>query len=143
MKLGVVGPARAATVPEEKEPHWNAFEKVHISLKPVQVLVGQRVLQAATGSSQPQATLSATGQSTMKADPAATNVTESLNDLRVQIRELTNANLDLRAQLKEQSDTIEKLTAEFERRRNEKNPGISKPSPAPKSSGKQTAPLGP
>ncbi len=34
MKLWVVGPAQAASVPEKKEPHWTAFEKVHISLKP-------------------------------------------------------------------------------------------------------------
>ena len=140
MKLGVVGPASAATVPEEKEPHWNAFEKVHISLKPVEVLVGQRVLQAAAGSSQPQATLSATGQSTLKTDSVARNVTESVNDLRLQVRELTNANLDLRARLKEQSGTIEKLTAEFERLRNEKNSGTSKPSSGPRSSRKQTTP---
>ena len=140
MKLGVVGLASAATVPEEKEPHWNAFEKVHISLKPVEVLVGQRVLQAAAGSSQPQATLSATGQSTMKADSAATNVTESANDLRLQLQELTNANIDLRAQLKEQSGTIEKLQAEFERLRNEKRSGPPKPASGPKPSRKQTTP---
>jgi len=32
MKLWVGGSFRAASVPDEKEPHWNAFEKVHISL---------------------------------------------------------------------------------------------------------------
>ena len=42
-----------------------------------------------------------------------TSATESVNDLRLQLRELTDANLDLRAQLKEQSGTIEKLKAEF------------------------------
>ena len=30
-------------MPDEKEPHWNAFEKVHISLTPVEILTGQRV----------------------------------------------------------------------------------------------------
>src|SRR5437016_3641564 len=140
MKLWVNGSAGAATVPDEKEPHWNAFEKVHISLKPVEVLTAQRVPQAATGSSGPQVALPAAGQQALKADNAATNATESVNDLRLQIRELTNANLDLRAQLKEQSITIEKLKAEFEGLRNEKKPGTSKPSSGPKPSLKQATP---
>src|SRR2546422_11396250 len=140
MKLWVVGPAPAASVPDEKEPRWNAFEKVHISLKPVEVLTAQRVPQAATGSSRPQVALPAAGQPALKADDAATNATESVNDLRLQIRELTNANLDLRAQLKEQSGTIEKLKAEFEGLRDEKKLGTSKPSSAPKASRKEATP---
>ena len=140
MKLWVIGSARAATVPDEKEPHWTAFEKVHISLIPVEVLAGQRVPQATTGSSQSQATRPATGQPALKADTAATNVTESANDLHLQLRELTNANIDLRAQLKEQSGTIEKLQAEFERLRNEKRSGPPKPASGPKPSHKRTTP---
>ena len=119
MKLWVVAPAQAATVPEKKEPRWNAFEKVHISLTPVDVLAGQRVPQAATGSSRPQVATPADPQPSLKSDTAATNAPESVNDLRLQLRELTNANLDLRAQLKEQSSTIEKLKAEYELLRNE------------------------
>src|SRR5256885_3025856 len=140
MKLWVIGSARAATVPDEKEPHWTAFEKVHISLTPVEVLAGQRVPQAATGSSRPEVATPAIPQPSLKAATAATNVTESVNDLRLQIRELTNANLDLRSQLKEQSSTIEKLKAEFEGLRNEKKPETSKPSSGPKPSRKQATP---
>jgi len=140
MKLWVAGPAQAAGVPIEKEPHWNAFEKVHISLKPAEVLAGQRVPQGATGSSRPQAALPAAGQPALKADTSATNATESMNDLRLQVRELTNGNLDLRAQLKEQSGTIEKLKAELEQLRNEIKTGNSKPSSERKPSRKQTAP---
>ena len=140
MKLWVAGSVGAATVPDEKEPHWTAFEKVHISLKPVEVLAGQRVPQPATGSARSQAALPAEGQATLKANTAATNSTESVNDLRLQIQELTNANLDLRSQQKEQARTIEKLQAEFERLRNEETPGTSKPSSAPKPSRKQTTP---
>ncbi|HSL03572.1 MAG TPA: hypothetical protein VK901_08550 [Nitrospiraceae bacterium] len=140
MKLWVIGSARAATVPREKEPHWNAFEKVHISLTPVEILAGQRAPQSATSSSQSQVVLPAAGQPALKADTAATSATESVNDLRLQLRELTNANLDLRAQLKEQSDTIEKLKAEFEGLRNEKKPGPVKPSSGPTPSRKQATP---
>ena len=140
MKLWVVRPAQAASVPEKKEPHWNAFEKVHISLNPLEVLAGQRLPQATAGSSRPQVTLPVAGQPAIKADASATNATETMNDLRLQIRELNNANLDLRSQLKEQSGTIEKLQAEFEGLRNEKKPGTSKPSSGPKPSRKQTPP---
>ena len=140
MKLWVVGSAKAASVPDEKKPHWNAFEKVHISLKPVEILAGQRAPQSATGSARSQVVLPAAGQAALKADTAATSATDSVNDLRLQLRELTNANLDLRAQLKEQSDMIEKLKAEFEGLRNEKKPRTSKPSSGPKPSRKQTTP---
>ena len=140
MKLWVVGPAQAASVPEEKEPHWNAFEKVYISLNPLEVLAGERLPQAAAGSSRPQVALPVAGQPAIKTDTSATTATESVNDLRLQIRELNNANLDLRSQQKEQASTIEKLQAEFERLRNEKKPGTSKPSSGPKPSRKQTPP---
>ena len=140
MTLSVVGPAKTLNVPDQKQPQWTAFEKVHISLIPVEVLAGQRVPQATTGSSQPQATRPASGQPALKADTAATDVTESANDLRLQLRELTNANIDLRAQLKEQSGTIEKLQAEFERLRNEKRSGPPKPASGPKPSHKRTTP---
>lgn len=140
MTLSVVGPSRATSVANQKEPHWTAFEKVHISLTPVEILAGQRMPRSATGSSRTQVALPAAGQLALKGDTAAPNETESVSDLRLQLRELTNANLDLRAQLKEQSGTIEKLKAEFERLRNEKKPGTSKPSSEPKPSHKQTTP---
>jgi len=140
MKLWVVGPAQAAVVPKEKEPHWTAFEKVHISLNPIEVLAGQRFPQPAAGSSRPQIAPPLAGQPVMKGDTSATNTAESVNDLRLQIRELTNANIDLRAQQKEQANTIEKLQAEFERLRNEKQTGTSKPSPESKPSRKQPPP---
>lgn len=140
MRLSVVETAGAADVPAQKQPHWNAFEKVHISFIPAEILAGQRIPQAAVVSSHPQIPRPATGQPTMKADTAATNVTESVDDLRLQIRELTNANLDLRSQLKEQSAMIEKLKAEFEGLRNQKKPGTSKPSSGLKPFHKQLTP---
>jgi hypothetical protein len=73
----------------------------------------------------------------LKGDTAATSATESVNDLRLQLPELTNANLDPRAQLKEQSSTIEKLKTEFEGLRNERKLGTSKPLSGPKPSRKQ------
>ncbi len=140
MKLWVVAPAQAATVPEMKEPRWNAFEKVHISLKPQEVLAGQKLPQAGNGSSRPSVTMPAGGQPAFKAGSPATDTTESVNDLRLQIRELNNANLELKSQLREQSVIMEKLQAEFEGLRNEKKPGTPKPSSAPKPAPKQAVP---
>ncbi len=119
MKLWVAKPAGASNVPEEKEPQWNAWEKVHISLTPAEVLAGQPAI---------------------KSNASAASTTESVHDLRLQIRALNNANLDLQSQLKEQSDTIQKLQAEFERLRNEKQPGTIKPSPTITPPRMQTAP---
>ena len=127
MKLWVVRPAQVATVSDEKEPHWDAFEKVHISLKPAEVLAALRVPPTAPSSSRRQIAVPAAGQPAVKADTSVPNVTESVNDLRLQIRELTSANLDLRSQLKQQSDTMEKLKAELEQLRNEIKTGNSKP----------------
>lgn len=140
MKLWVVAPAQAARVPEQKEPHWNAFEKVHISLNPREVLAGQRLPEAGEGSSHPPVTMPAGGQPALKGDSQATDQTESVNDLRLQIRELNNANLDLRSQLKEQSVIMEKLQAEFEGLRNEKKSGPPKLSSPQKPTRKQAIP---
>jgi hypothetical protein len=140
MKLWVVAPGQAATVPEQKEPHWTAFEKVHISLNPTEILAEQRLPLPAADSSRPKGAPPVAGQSATKGDGSATNTTESVNDLHLQIRELTNANLDLRSQQREQATTIEKLQAEFERLRNEKKLGTSTPSSESKPSRKQTPP---
>jgi len=58
------------------------------------------VRQGAPGLSRPAIALPTTGQPNPKVDTPAPNTTESVNDLRLQIRELTNANLELREQLK-------------------------------------------
>jgi septal ring factor EnvC (AmiA/AmiB activator) len=76
----------------------------------------------------------------LKADTSATNATEFVNVLLLQIRELTSTNLDLRSSLKEQSGTIVELQAEHERLRNEIRTGSSKPSSERKPSRKQPAP---
>ena len=140
MTLSVVAPAQAATVSSEKRPSWNAFEKVHLSFKPAEILAGQKVPLAATGSPRPSVLPPSAGRPELKAETSGTSTTETVNDLRLQIRELTSANLDLRGQLKEQSGTIEKLQAEFDRLRNEIKPGNSKPSSERKSPRKQTLP---
>jgi hypothetical protein len=140
MKLWVVAPAQAATVPEDKEPHWTAFEEVHISIRPAEVLTAQKAPRPAPGSPPPQAALPTAGQPAVKSDTSATSGTESASDLRLQIRELTNANLDLRAHQKEQSETIEKLKSELEQLREEIQRRNSKPPSKQKLAPKQITP---
>ena len=140
MKLWVVGPARAATLPEDKTPHWTAFEKVHISLKPRELLAGQQAPQMAADSARSQVALPVAGQSAVKAETPRQNSTEHVDDLHLQIRELTNANQDLRGQLKEQSGMIEKLKTDLEQLRSEMPAGQQKPVPKPKPSRQQTIP---
>jgi len=138
VKLWVAQPAQAAIVPDEKAPHWDALEMAHISLKPMEVLAAQSVPRKTTDSSRRQATVPAAGPPAVKADTPVPNATDSVNDLRLQIRELTSANLDLRSQLKEQSAMMEKLKAELEQLRNEVQTENVKPERKP--SRKQTPP---
>ncbi len=140
MKLWVVGRAWAATLPEDKTPHWTAFEKVHISLKPRELLADQQAPQMATDSIRSQVALPVAGQTAAKAETPRQNSTEHVEDLHLQIRELTNANQDLRGQLKEQSGMIEKLKTELEQLRSEMPTQTQKPVPKQKPSRQQTIP---
>ncbi|WP_447986758.1 hypothetical protein [Nitrospira sp. Nam74] len=121
MKLWVAAPARAATVPKEQEPDWSAFEKVHISLKPKEVLASRRSPSAITQAPKP-----AVPPSSVQTVPGPPKTDEGRdresNELRLQIRELTNANLDLRDLLKQQRTEIETLRQELDRLRKEIKP---------------------
>ena len=138
VKLWVARPAQAAIVPDEKAPDWDSLDMAHISLKPIEVLTAQSAPRTTTDSPRRQATVPAAGPPAVKADPAVPSATDSVNDLRLQIRELTSANLDLRSQLKDQSAAMEKLKAELEQLRNEIQTENVKPERKP--SRKQTAP---
>ena len=138
MRLWVVAPAKAVNLPDNKQPHWTAFEKVHISFKPSEVLAAQEMPPTPTRSSERPVVVSAPEQPVMKTDASMSKTTESADDLRLQIRELTSANLELRSRLKEQSDTMKELKTELERLRNQVETGLSKPERNP--SRKPTSP---
>ena len=138
MKLWVSAPAKAAIVPNNMEPHWTAFEKVHISFKPKEALAAQGEVPAPTSSTQKQVVVSAAEQPSAKTVAPTPSATDSANDLRLQIRELTSSNLELRSRLKEQSDTIKDLKAELEQLRNTVEAG--NPKAERKSGRKSTTP---
>ncbi len=116
MKLWVTAPAKAATVPGRKEPNWDSFEKVHISLKPSEVVAALAEPRGApsgtspVGATPPVADQS-TGRSSDKAQPSGSKTADPGDDSRLQIKELTSANLDLRSRLKEQTAEIKELTS--------------------------------
>jgi len=118
MKLWLVSPAQPAVVPKEKEPKWSAFEKVHISMKPKEVLTARAATPTPiTPPSSPST--APTPASTVPAGEGKVREQPITDDLRLQIRELTNANLDLRGRLQEQRTEIETLRQELESFRKE------------------------
>lgn len=131
MKLWVAAPARAATVPKEKEPEWSAFEKVHISLNPKEVLAARRPHSTIAQTPKPSAPSNPAQAVPAPANTARTDEGKDHepNEFQLQIRELTNANLDLRELLKEQRTEIDTLRQELDRLRKEMKPRSSqKPS---------------
>ena len=124
MKLWIVGPGHQAIVPEQKEPQWGAFEKVHISLT---VLTARHIapsgMEAANVVPQNTPLDTTAPRDANRANGQIEKPTQStLGDLRLQVRELTNANLDLRTRFKEQNTEIETLRQELERLRKEFKP---------------------
>jgi len=125
MKLWVASPAMAAIVPIENEPVWTAFEKVHISLNPTDVLIARESKPVTTPISKTVASAAPTTAPSQPkmAEADQRKATESTSDqLHLQVNELTNANLDLRSRLKEQSAEIQTLREELEQLRKQIKP---------------------
>lgn len=125
MKLWVAPPAQPAIVPDNLEPEWGPFEKVHLSLNVHDVLMARRSLPPVT---RPAATVAAPApvssaspvlKPIQPATAPSTAPTSETEDLRLQLRELTNANLDLRNRLKEQTAELDQLRQELNQLRKE------------------------
>jgi hypothetical protein len=140
MKLWISAPYHAAEVPAEQAPKWAPFEIVHVSLNKNDVLARGERGAARTGG---RGEASAPGVSTQTGVPqSAGTVTReperevgSEQELRLQIRELTESNLDLRDRLTQQTQQLKELKDELSRLRGEldrtkpKSPGSKKPAP--------------
>ena len=119
MKLWVAAPYQPAVVSQSNEPDWAPFETVHISLNAKEM--SARARNGAGG---------AVTTGPTQVPPAGT---ESPQDLKLQIRELTQSNLDLRDRLNEQTRQIHELKDELARLRQEldrakpKSPSTKKP----------------
>lgn len=129
MKLGIATPYHATDLTRSGEPDWAPFETVHISLD-LQKMPTQSHNGAAGAEEKTQARPSPAGPK-----PAvATEPTDSPQDLRLQIRELTQSNLDLRDRSNQQTQQLQELKEELTRLRREldgakrKTPATRKPS---------------
>jgi hypothetical protein len=115
MKLWTVGPAQPATVPEDKEPRWSAFDKVHISLQVRDVLTAFKGKPALPqpGSAQP------TTDQRVPAVKANAPAPSSDKDLTQQVQDLGSSNQQLRNQLEQQTKELDTLKEDLRRLRDD------------------------
>jgi hypothetical protein len=108
MKLSVAPPLRAVTPATEKLPRWGPYEQVHLAINLQQAEAAWAAVQQApfTSTSRGKQSEQPTqaSESSLPFAPA-----DSIDDLRLQVRELTGANQDLRKKLAEQTAEMEAL----------------------------------
>jgi hypothetical protein len=139
MKLWAAAPYHAAEVPAGQEPDWAPFETVHLSLDRKEILARDRsgpgpmpsqTIEPRTVAPIPAEPSPAPGHAVREPKPA-----EQSEELRLQIRELTQSNLDLRDRLTQQNQELKDLKEELGRLRREldrarpKSPASKKPVP--------------
>lgn len=130
MRLSLAYPSRMTSLPETDEPAWAPFETVHISMNMKEILAQGRLTRSGAG---------VAGTSHKEAMPTPTTpvatdkAVEPAQELRVQIRELTQSNQDLRDRLAQQSQQLQELKEELARLRRDsegtraKKPIVRKP----------------
>jgi len=106
MKLWIARPAEPATVPDAEMPQWAAFETTHISLNYSQTLA---LLKAVPPKRAPSANV--------KTGPPSDASIPSKQDVKEQVRELSDSNRDLRERLDDQSKKTKELSEEVDRLR--------------------------
>ena len=111
MKLWAAAPATAAMVPDAEEPRWAYFEKVHLSLNAKEVLAlrNRPAAPSPEGSHSiplPAANSTETG---VKGSVPVDATGSQAEELRLQVRELTTSNLELRNRLDNQRKQMQAL----------------------------------
>jgi hypothetical protein len=120
LRLSVVAPARAAVLAQHEMPRWGPLEKIIIAINVREVLTASAQPPApkptalAVGPT-PEPRPAAPVQPIATAKPESQTVTETTGDLRLQIRELTSSNLELRTRLQEQAQQMKILQDELNR----------------------------
>jgi hypothetical protein len=118
MRLWTVRPAQPATVPEEKEPRWSAFDKVHISLQV------RDVLAAFKAKSEPIQSQAAPVQAnpdhrSPSAKPSTPPSSNDEKDLTRQVQDLGSSNQQLRNQVEQQTKELDTLKEDLRRLRDD------------------------
>lgn len=111
MKLWVAAPATAATVPDAEEPRWAHFEKVHLSLNVKEVIALQHRSAAPSPEASPSLSIpaAASAGSGVKSGGSTEAPGNQTDELRLQVRELTTSNLELRNRLDSQHQQMQAL----------------------------------
>lgn len=144
MRLSVIAPARVATLAPEDEPRWSPLEKAYTRVNVNEVLYASAAMPSTKPSAQHvvptvESRPTPSGQATTGVKAAAPQpVADPVEDLRLQIRELTTANQELRGRLKDQAEQVNALQEELDRLKQEVKKPASKKSqtkPAPSASG--------
>lgn len=108
MTLSLVPPYQAAWIHASQEPRWALFERVHLSVKVKDVLTqANRSLPGIVTSGQIKP-VPPPSQPAPVSEPS-----EAAQDLRLQLRELTQSNLDLRDRLNRQTEQLQHLQEEL------------------------------
>nr|MBI3614067.1 hypothetical protein [Nitrospirota bacterium] len=120
MHLWLARPAQPATLSPAETPAWGPFEKVHISMKIQDVLAARTSLPIAGQAGQPvpqapavQPVPALPTQPTAKSGSGTPTAVESAEDMRLMLRELSSANLELRSRLKDQAQNMQSLKDEL------------------------------
>lgn len=108
MTLSLMRPYQAAGSQGSREPDWAPFERVHLSMNVKDVLAqANRSLPGIAAAVQPKPV-------SPPAQPAAApEPSEAAQDLRLQLRELTQSNQDLRDRLNRQTEQLQQLQDEL------------------------------
>jgi len=114
MKLWVASPAQAAKVPEQEEPRWAHFEKVHVSLNVDEALTRKDKFADTHVNQERAVAPSALSPSTVGEGHQRRVPPE---ELQKQIQELSSTNQELRGRLDEQSGRMQQLQDQLEQLR--------------------------
>ncbi|MCX5720637.1 MAG: hypothetical protein NT179_01225 [Nitrospirae bacterium] len=125
MKLWTLRPVQAAAVQSFEEPRWSPFETVHISLN-INEAIALRKTAAPARADRALVPLPATTPTQLSPQTNSAAAPTATDDQRLQLRELTRSNLDLRERLDEQAKQMKELKAELARLQQEREKAKSK-----------------
>jgi len=129
MQLSVAPPVQAVTPLAERSPHWGPYEQVHLAIDLQQAMSAlDTTRQSRTAVAAPLSQTQQTKQPARAPEPFPS--ADSIDDLRLQVRELTSANQDIRKKLAEQTVEMEALKETLTRIQQDLNQ--SKPKAAPR-----------
>lgn len=111
MKLWITGPTLYTVVPDQNEPRWDPFERVHLSLAVQDLLAFKRTGTTAPPLASPPSI--PTGPGAEASPPQTKSPTPPSDALQEQIQRLTTTNDALRSRLDDQQKAMQSLQDEL------------------------------